>query len=210
MNTLEQIIMDVYEVVKKPCFRVRRASLVIPDFMWLGDRFDAKNKDFLTNAGITHVLNCADKSVRGVMTYKLAYCQLDAEDDENCIIIESCLVKAMIFLRQVARTESGKVLVHCSAGMNRSATIAVAYLMLEHHMHLVDAAKMAFTVRPWILTNTAFVRQLAYLQLEGKDYFARRIKLLEEEIKSKQEKIEAKEETEVAKPVAFDDLNDIV
>lgn len=59
----------------------------------------------------------------------------------------------------------GKVLVHCMMGISRSATCALAYLMINRKMSAVDAIRtmrMRRDVRP----NDGFLQQLADLDNE--------------------------------------------
>ena len=54
------------------------------------------------------------------------------------------------------RIKYGGVLVHCWAGVNRSASVAVAYLMMKTQMSLVDAVRAAMNTRGTVLTNYSF------------------------------------------------------
>ena len=54
----------------------------------------------------------------------------------------------------------GGVLVHCHAGVSRSATCVIAYLMQERDMGFEDAFSFASKRRPVIFPNMGFQRQL--------------------------------------------------
>jgi protein-tyrosine phosphatase len=56
--------------------------------------------------------------------------------------------------------EKKGVLVHCVAGINRSATLLIAYLVERRGMSLIDAISLCFQKRPIILTNEAFAVSL--------------------------------------------------
>ena len=90
--------------------------------------------------------------------------ELGAKDDERCQIVAEHLLTASDFLRE-ASAGGGRVLVHCHAGINRSAAIVVACLMHLHEMDALTAVLKVWTARPVILQNRAFVEQLATLQL---------------------------------------------
>lgn len=55
-----------------------------------------------------------------------------------------------------ARKMGGTVLVHCYAGISRSATIVIAYLMSEKQMSLPDAFKLVKSKRIVAFPNPGF------------------------------------------------------
>jgi protein-tyrosine phosphatase len=44
---------------------------------------------------------------------------------------------------------AGRVLVHCAAGVSRSATVVLGYLMARQNMELQAAVEHLKAVRPW-------------------------------------------------------------
>ncbi|XP_034758558.2 dual specificity protein phosphatase 14-like [Acipenser ruthenus] len=54
----------------------------------------------------------------------------------------------------------GAVLVHCAAGVSRSATLCLAYLMKYHRMSLAEAHAWVKSRRPVIRPNAGFWKQL--------------------------------------------------
>lgn len=63
----------------------------------------------------------------------------------------------------------GPVLVHCVAGISRSATIVIAYLMKEMGMDYADAYNYVKERRRIINPNSGFKRQLRQFELELKN-----------------------------------------
>lgn len=55
---------------------------------------------------------------------------------------------------------------HCYAGVSRSATIVIAYLMQEHGMSYSDAMQHVKKQRYFICPNDGFRRQLSQFQKE--------------------------------------------
>lgn len=58
------------------------------------------------------------------------------------------------------------MLVHCFAGVSRSATIVIAYLMQEHGLAYRDALAFVKQKRNHIHPNEGFKRQLQSFQRE--------------------------------------------
>ena len=67
--------------------------------------------------------------------------------------------QAIDFINSARDAHKG-VLVHCFAGLSRSAVIAAAYLMKQHHMHCDEALNAIRNVRPAIRPNDGFVKSL--------------------------------------------------
>ncbi|XP_059920441.1 dual specificity protein phosphatase 14 [Gadus macrocephalus] len=54
----------------------------------------------------------------------------------------------------------GRTLVHCNAGVSRSATLCIAYLMKHHNNSLLEAHGWVRSSRPIIRPNVGFWKQL--------------------------------------------------
>lgn len=59
-----------------------------------------------------------------------------------------------------AFAQGGRVLVHCWAGISRSATIVISWLMKEHDMSLKAATELTRSKRWFINPNIGFCKQL--------------------------------------------------
>lgn len=67
--------------------------------------------------------------------------------------------------------KQGRTLLHCAAGVSRSAALCLAYLMKYHGMSLLDAHTWTKSRRPIIRPNSGFWEQLIHyeFQLFGKN-----------------------------------------
>ena len=70
------------------------------------------------------------------------------------------------FLPETLRKSNGKVLVHCQAGISRSATICIAYLMFAKELKLDEAYDFLKAKRSLISPNLNFMRQLSEFETE--------------------------------------------
>ena len=72
-----------------------------------------------------------------------------------------------MFLPEVVHTGGGKVMVNCVEGVSRSATIVIAYCMLERAMSLYEAMTIIRRGRN-IAPNDGFLKQLIRLEKQLK------------------------------------------
>jgi protein-tyrosine phosphatase len=72
---------------------------------------------------------------------------------------------ALPFISQGIEREE-PVLVHCDAGISRSGSVVVAYLMASRELSFEDALKTARAVRVCIDPNEGFTRELKNIHRE--------------------------------------------
>lgn len=66
---------------------------------------------------------------------------------------------ALSFIKDALR-QGGTILIHCYAGISRSATVVIAYLMQESCMPFFEAMSFVRKRRPIVFPNFGFQRQL--------------------------------------------------
>ena len=124
----------------------------------LGDRDDARDLPRLRERRITHVLNCAEDEPCHHPKH-LRYLHLRMRDPDPRF--EHLITPACDFIDAALRQPTG-VLVHCSAGVSRSAATVLAYLACRTPHGTLDAAALELSSR--VLTNPdeLFLTQLAH------------------------------------------------
>ena len=94
-----------------------------------------------------------------------SYMEIDADDIPGYPILMLHYRQARSFFDE-ARSAGGRALVHCELGVNRSATLAVAYLVESEQVPLTQAVRQVRIERPNVLLNDGFRRQLVRFAAE--------------------------------------------
>ncbi|CAJ1069116.1 dual specificity protein phosphatase 2 [Xyrichtys novacula] len=130
-------------------------------FLFLGSAIHSSRRETLNAAGITAVLNVSS-TCPNFYEGEFEYLRLTVEDS-LAADIRACFSTAIAFIDSVKQS-GGRVLVHCQAGISRSATICLAYLMHTQRVRLDEAFDFVKQRRQVISPNLAFMGQL--LQFE--------------------------------------------
>merc|ERR1719266_2295503 len=133
------------------------ATQVLPH-LYLGNMRDASDVTSLSRLNIRYVLNVTAKPPSYHLPPGFHYKHLEAADNglQN---LRQFFEEAFGFIDEAKKAGAG-VLVHCQAGISRSPTIAVAYLMKHYPMAMADAYKFVKTKRSIISPNLNFMGQL--------------------------------------------------
>uniref|UniRef100_A0A8C4P2U2 Dual specificity protein phosphatase n=1 Tax=Dromaius novaehollandiae TaxID=8790 RepID=A0A8C4P2U2_DRONO len=137
--------------------------------LFLGDLVTAHNRFILWKMGVTHVLNAAHGTVysQGGQDFygaTIDYYGVPAYDLPD-FDISQFFFSAAEFIHKALNTPGAKILVHCAVGVSRSASLVLAYLMINHHLSLVDAIKTVKEHR-WISPNRGFLKHLRNLDVQ--------------------------------------------
>ncbi|MCB1119044.1 MAG: dual specificity protein phosphatase family protein, partial [Chlamydiia bacterium] len=118
--------------------------------------YEEKAKE-LKQRGITHIVCCTEDSVH-YHEGKFSYYNVTLTDTDDADIT-SHLDGAYQFIEKAIK-EEGRVLVHCGAGVSRSASVVIAYLMKKEGADYQSTFNFVKTKRPCVNPNRGFVRQL--------------------------------------------------
>lgn len=128
--------------------------------IYIGNYPSACNKRILIRLGITHIIVAAEE-LDIKFPDEFSYLKLPIKDT-LFFDIKPHLKQALVFIES-ARKISGTVLVHCYAGMSRSVTIVIAYLMKKKRIPLLKALGKVKRKHKMSRPNLGFIKQLAEL-----------------------------------------------
>lgn len=130
----------------------------VVDNLYVGGIQATRNPKLLYELGVTHVVTVSDSPANNIAEsglFKYKFVQgMDIEitdllahfSDVNAFIDEG--------------VKSGATLVHCIAGVSRSVTMVIAYLMEKKGMKFEDALTLVQQKRKYAYPNEGFVKQL--------------------------------------------------
>jgi len=132
---------------------------VLPN-LFIGNKKAAMNVEQLRSYRITHVVNCAEelKHITNKYDSSISCLWLSLYDSEMDSVTDH-IDKSIRFI-ELAISNGHTVLVHCAAGVSRSASIIIAYLMYKHRMSFNTAFNHLKTIRPCCRPNLSFQQQL--------------------------------------------------
>lgn len=136
----------------------------ILDWLYLGGSKEATDVNWLIDNKISHVLNVATGTQNLQYPGNIDVFRIPIRDNPN-EEIRDYLEYGYIYL-DVVRLLSGRVLVHCVAGISRSATFVIYYLMKSRSMPLLKAFTIVKKKRDIIHPNPGFLRTLYQKEID--------------------------------------------
>jgi len=142
--------------------------------LFVGNRLAATNLDVLHSHGITHLLNAAHPGPDNSMTVDcrhieqsdIVYLGLQLSDDSTEDIRAVFSQSSRWISESLGPPEkASKVLINCWAGISRSATLALAFLIEQRNMDLKQAVKQVKLARD-VAPNRGFLMQLVQYEKE--------------------------------------------
>lgn len=164
--------------LSQPCLPVSNVgpTRILP-FLYLGSHRDAMSQETIQVNDISYILNVSTTCPKPPFIQEGHFYRIPVNDNYSAKMIPF-FDEAFQFLNKV-REANGCVLVHCMAGISRSPTLAIAYVMKHLNMSSDDAYRYVKDKRPTISPNFNFLGQL----LE----YERQLKQEEENIKNNRE-----------------------
>mmetsp|Transcript_32406 Transcript_32406/g.100233 ORF Transcript_32406/g.100233 Transcript_32406/m.100233 type:complete len:246 (-) Transcript_32406:151-888(-) len=151
-----------------------RVAEILPGHLYLGEhrafKMEAVRTHLVEAHGVRRVIRCIPPSHgRADHEYAVGMCEhlglqlivIDVEDDEDSSI--AAHFGAAHAAIDAAKAAGEAVLVHCQAGVSRSASIVIAYVMKSLGMSLEDAFAYVKARRKIVSPNRAFMEELCEL-----------------------------------------------
>ncbi|CAJ1355284.1 unnamed protein product [Effrenium voratum] len=160
-----QTVGEIVRATMKPRERDHEAAKLTDWGLFIGGLREAQDLSALQRLGISAVLNAAPDVVHVEYPEHWRVLVIEAEDDVFYPLLDTHMDAVLEFL-DTQHADGRKVLVHCFAGMNRSAALCAAYLMIRDRMGLAKVVRHMSEQRGWILSNEGFVHQLVRLARE--------------------------------------------
>ncbi|XP_018011893.1 dual specificity protein phosphatase 10 [Hyalella azteca] len=138
---------------------IERAAVtqVLP-YLYLGNAKDAQNMELLQALGVSRVLNVTSR-VSGYREESGLLCKTLPALDNGHQNLRQYFHEAIAFI-DCCKFNGERVLVHCQAGISRSATIVIAYLMYANREPMISSYQTLKSLRTIISPNLNFMGQL--------------------------------------------------
>jgi len=125
--------------------------------LFIGSQDAAANFSLLKENEVSHILNVAS-GVESAFPENFVYKKVEILDLPEVQIIDYFPV-CFEFINEAIIKGSG-ILIHCNAGISRSASIIIGYLMYSQSLKYDQALELVKIARPQVRPNDGFVTQL--------------------------------------------------
>ncbi|PKK23170.1 dual specificity protein phosphatase 22-A [Columba livia] len=124
--------------------------------LYLGNIRDSEDRENLQRNGVTHILSIHNRAEP--VLEDMTYLCISASDSSSQNLLQH--FKECIKFIHECRLAGGGCLVHCLAGVSRSTTILVAYLMTVTELGWEGCLAATKAVRSYVSPNFGFQQQL--------------------------------------------------
>lgn len=166
--------------------RLSHSACIMPPFLYIGAARNADNKSELLRNHITDILNVSEEasnpfvrcrsgcqctrsgigcngSTSPMLPPLFTYHQVPLRDGDGPSFLDA-LEQCTRILDDVRASSTRRILVHCVAGMSRSGSIALGYMMRTSCWSLRHAFEDISSRWPLIRPNAAYIEQLQHYE----------------------------------------------
>ncbi|XP_062499495.1 dual specificity protein phosphatase 14-like [Corticium candelabrum] len=141
---------------------------VLDNFLFLGSAESLKKRNVLMEKSISLVINATvdvpHATVDSSQLQEVEFLRIPVTDKPDSLL--SSHFDTVSDKIEEARLSGKNVLVHCRAGISRSSTLVLAYLMKHKEMTLLDAYRHVKSRRPFAQPKPNFWQQLMDFEKE--------------------------------------------
>jgi hypothetical protein len=131
----------------------------ITEKIYLGNEDAGRESELLKSYGITNVLMCG-RHLQNFHPGTFEYLNLEIDD-----YIEADIKSHFERAREFIEKSTGNVFVHCHAGISRSPSILISYIMWKENLTFDEALKLVKSKRN-VNPNEGFIKQLKEYEKE--------------------------------------------
>ncbi|XP_029295674.1 dual specificity protein phosphatase 18-like [Cottoperca gobio] len=136
----------------------------VTDHLYLSNGRAANDSSQVTRCKITCIVNVTETKSRCPLHRGVEYIHIPLSDSPASHLSEH--FDEVADKIQVTAEHGGCTLVHCNAGVSRSASLCIAYLMKHRGDTLLEAHSWVRTCRPVVRPNNGFWKQLIRYEME--------------------------------------------
>ncbi|KAM8885528.1 dual specificity protein phosphatase 18 isoform 1-T2 [Spinachia spinachia] len=136
----------------------------VTDHLYLSNARAASDSTQVTRCEISCIVNATETGSRRPLHAGVEYVHV-AVPDSPASPLGSHFDQVADTIQRTAE-RGGRTLVHCNAGVSRSASLCMAYLMKHRGVPLLEAHRWVRSCRPVVRPNNGFWKQLIRYEVE--------------------------------------------
>lgn len=136
----------------------------VTDYLYLSNGRAAGDSSLLARNKITCIINVTETRSSSPPLPRLEYIHIPVSDSPVFPLSDHFDRVADVI--HMNGESGGRTLVHCKAGVSRSAALCLAYLMKHRGLTLLGAYKLLKSCRPMVRPNNGFWKQLIRYECE--------------------------------------------
>lgn len=138
-------------------------AIILDNFLYLGSQ-DSVTLENVQKYHLTDILSVGIQAPDSDIIYGHGIDAMVRNHFVECLDMPNVQLDAIIKqTNQIIKSvyeQNGRILVHCNAGVSRSASVCIAYLMLQQKMNFENAFSLVKSKRECIRPNDGFTKQL--------------------------------------------------
>lgn len=148
---------DIYGFPRDPMNQIEEG-------LFLGNVDSAENAELIRSNNITKIVSILESFYLSNVFEGVEYHRIAIQDSITSNILKH-LPNAIRFISD-AQKNGHNVLVHCAAGISRSSSVVIAYLMVKYNKSYMEIREFVNQKRRGICPNSGFERQLQSIDVD--------------------------------------------